>query len=345
MCKFLHFINYSDLFRGLISLLGIIIGAIVVYCLGLKAYKKQKNYEEIRDFYLKGGLEYLHQEISFYFAAFQNNYEILMTLLKNIRDYIPNTPICFDEIKISLVDYYPKGFAFRSIHNVEYLVGDDILTTKTYNLFSHLSAARICFNEIYITIRKLMDNAQSMLPDEESMKSHYSDLVKDVEGKREIIYENLYILDIIAGIINRIRDKFYFYATVNELKEKIKKDSEIQRLLQLAIWKNVLKEMEKGGIPLTAFLGPFSDDESYQESRIQKWEKFRILIEKKYVMPCTYKESNSPPEIQEQAEKWKMFLSQKYKIKYSGSYKLSGPSIDFIRNIKNILLTSYTKNN
>jgi len=64
---------------------------------------------------------FLNYGFRLYFSSFQNNYEILMTLLKNIRDYDPNVQvkIDFNAIKIKLIDYYPQGFAFRAIHNIE----------------------------------------------------------------------------------------------------------------------------------------------------------------------------------------------------------------------------------
>jgi len=326
-----------------LSFVKIIVSAISVFLLGLIAYRIQKKYEEIRDFFLRDGLEYLHQEISFYFSAFQNNYEILMGLLKNIRDYDPAVTfkINFDDIKIKLVDYYPKGFAFRAIHNVEYLVSDDIITKRTYNLFSHISAARMSFNEIYIAIKMMINNPDKFLVDEKSREKHFEDLYKDIEKKRELIYENLFILDITAEILNRIRDKHHFYITLSGLKKTINKDSKIQKLLHMALWNPLLMGMKKGGVPVTAFLGFFKPDKEYQEKRIQRWEKFKKLIKNNYVEPCTYKESTSPPQIQREAEKWKEFLDKKDNESYSGAYKLSKTDDSDIENIKGILIKEY----
>ena len=53
-----------DILEKLIYLLGIFLSALVVYKLGVLAYKKQKNYEEIKDFYINDGLEFLLQVIS-----------------------------------------------------------------------------------------------------------------------------------------------------------------------------------------------------------------------------------------------------------------------------------------
>jgi hypothetical protein len=324
-----------------INLVGIILSALLISFFGLIVYKYQKNYEEIRDFYLKEGLEYLHQEISQYFATFQNNYEILMALLKNIRDYVPGVSISFEDIKINLLDYYPKGFAFRSIQNVAYLLDNDIVTIRTFNLFSYLSASRILFNETYFAIKRLIDNHQDFLNNEESRQRHYEDLSKDIEEKRKLIYDNLYILDIIANLINRIRDKFYFYITVNGLKKKLKNDSEIQKLLSFAVWIPVLIEMKKAGVPITAFLGSFKPDKEYQDIRIKRWEEFKKLIRDKHVEPCTYEESTSPTEIQTESEKWREFFGKKDNEKYSGAYKLSKKDDSDIEKIKEILIKGY----
>jgi len=267
-----------------------------------------------------------------------------MGLLKNIRDYDADVPvkINFGDIEIKLIDYYPQGFAFRSIHNVEYLLGDDILTKRTYNLFSYLSAARMAFNEVYVSIKVLINNPQNFLANEESRKVRYESLSKDIEKKREIIYEYMYILDVIAGIINRIRDKHYFYITLSRLKNILKKDSEIQRLLRIALWNPLLREMKKGGVPITAFLGSFSTDEIHQESKIKDWEKFKILIENKLVVPCSYKESTAPPEIQKDAEEWKEFLNKRFNAQYSGAYKLAKSTREYFGKIESILLEDYS---
>ena len=67
-----------------------IFAVILVSVLGLLTYIVQKNYEEIRDAYIKDGLEFLRQEISFCFAVFNENYISLLTLLKNINYRITN---------------------------------------------------------------------------------------------------------------------------------------------------------------------------------------------------------------------------------------------------------------
>ena len=326
------------------SFVEIIVSAFLVFFFGLIAYRIQKKYEEIRDFFLRDGLEYLHQEISFYFSVFQNNYEILMGLLKNIRDYDPAVTfkITFDDIKIKLVDYFPRGFAFRAIHNVKYLVSDDIITKRTYNLFSHLSAVRMSFNEIYIAIKMLINNPEKFLMDEKSRKKHFEGLYKDLEKKRELIYDNLFILDIIAEILNHIRDKYHFYITLSQLKKGINKDSEIQKLLHMALWNPLLRGMKRGGTPITAFLGSFSPDEKYQESKILHWEKFKKLIGKKLVVPCSYDESTTPPEIQKEAESWKKFLNEKFNAQFSGAYKLAKSTREFIGKIESVLLEEYS---
>lgn len=319
-----------------------IVVVILVSALGLLSYKIQKNYEEIRDTYIKDGLEFLRQEISFCFAVFDQNYISLLTMLKHIRDYVPGFQITFKELEIPLKEYYPKGFAFRSIQNIDYLLNIDIISTKTMNLFSHFNAAKILFSETNLAIKKLIDEKDTMLDTEEKRKMHFDDLYRAIEEKREIVYEHLQVLDFIAMILNRIRDKHLFYFTAKGLKKRLKKDEEIQKLLQSATWNAPLKAMEKSGIPLTAFMGKFTYDEKLRKLKLLNWEKFKKLIDNKLVEPCSYKESTSPPEIQEEAEKWRNFLEANYGEKFSGAYRLSKTSKKEMPNIKELLLKGYS---
>ena len=325
-------------------LVPIIISALLVYFFGLRAYKKQKNYEEVRNYYLRNGLEYLHEEISLYFAAFQYNYEVLQAHLKNVRDYLPGAPVTFKDIKKDLVDYFPRGFAFRAIQRVEALIEDDAITKLTLNLFSYLSSARIAYDEIYLTIGKIIDHPQLFYKNKSEQQEHYDELNKTIEKKREQIYEKLDLINILDMLINRINEKSFFYTDLILLRAKLRKDEEVKKIVGMAIWHPVMKEMLRGGIPITAFLGSFMTGLEYRKKRILRWQSFMKLIDDKIVLPCTYEEATSPPEIQVEAEKWKVFLKEKYNREFSGAYKLNVSQRENIDRIGEKLVINYLNN-
>lgn len=323
-------------------LIPIIISALLVYSLGLRAYKKQKNYEEVRDYYLRNGLEYLHEEISLYFAAFQYNYEVLQALLKNVRDYLPGAPVTFKDIKKDLVDYFPKGFAFRAIQRAATLLEDDAITKLTLNLFSYLSSARIAYDEIYLTIGKIIDHPQLFYKNKSEQQAHYDELNKAIEKKREQIYEKLGLIDILDMLINRINEKSFFYTDLALLRAKLRKDEEVQKIVAMATWHPVIKEMSKGGIPITAFMGSFIKEPEGNTKIMLRWKSFMNLIDNKIVLPCTYEESTSPPEIQVEAEKWKAFLEKKFGKEFAGAYKISISAKENLDKIREMLVINYS---
>lgn len=343
LVEFVKELSRPEKLATITNILAIVLGWLVIYSLGLRAYRNQRNFDEVRNFYLKDGLEYLHQEISYYFSAFQYNYEVLNTLLKNIRDYkqIPGFSISFEDIKIEMMDYNPKGFAFRSMQTVEYLIEDDILTNRTLNLFSYLSASRILFNEIYVTIKKSLEYPKIFMPNKKERTKLYEELRNLIEEKRNLIYKNIYVLEVLQEIITQFRYKYYLCISLNKLKKKIKKDSLIQKYLSLAYWSPVIEEMKKKGVSVQSFLGKFYRDEMYQKIKMKQWEKFEKLIERHFVDTCTYEEAKVPVEIINESEKWKEFLNKKYEKNYSGSYKLAKKEDSTIEEIKEILIEGY----
>jgi hypothetical protein len=226
------------------------------------------------------------------------------------------------------------------MQTVEFLIEDDILTKRTLNLFSHLSASRILFNEIYVTIKKSLEYPKIFMPNKKERIELYEDLRNQTEEKRDLIYKNIFVLEVLQEIITQFRHKYYLCSSLNKLKRKIKKDSLIRKYLSLAYWKPVIEEMKKKGVSIQSFLGKFYKDKMYQKIKMKQWEKFEKLIEKHYVETCTYEEE-VPIEIKNESEKWKKFLNKKYDKDYSGSYKLVKSEDSAIEEVMEILIEGY----
>jgi len=343
LVEFAKELSRPEALDTIINILAIVLGWLIIYSLGLRAYRNQRNFDEVRNFYLKDGLEYLHQEISYYFSAFQYNYEVLNTLLKNIRDYekIPEYSISFEDIKIEMMDYNPKGFALRSMQTVEYLIEDNILTKSTLNLFGYLSASRILFNEIYVTIKKSIEYPKIFMSNKKERIKLYENLRTQIEEKKGLIYKNIFVLEVLQTIITEFRYKYYLCTSLNKLKKKIKKDSLIKKYISLAYWNPIIEEMKKKGVSIQSFLGKFYRDKMHQKIKMKQWEKFEKLIERHYVEPCTYEEAEVPIKIKNESEKWKKFLNKRYDKDYLGSYKLVKIDDSAMEEIKEILIEGY----
>ena len=322
----------------LIYLLGIILSALFVYKLGALAYKNQKNYEEIRDFYLKRGLELLQQEISSCIETIYYNYEVLQRELRYIKDLEPESDISFEDIKIGLKEYFPAGFAFSSMSSVQYLLDDDIFMQRIITFFGYFRATLILFDEINLTIKKTIENPKEWIPNKKEKLKLYKKLKRGLDERIEEISKHFFILDLIIDLINLIRDKFHFYTSIKDLSKKLKKAPEVEKILSIALWQPIINNMKDKGASITEFLGIYSDNKDYQEKKLKKWDRFKILLDNSYIIPCSYKESASPPEQKGSALKWKSLLSEKYKQTYSEAYKFRELDDTKLEKVNEILL-------
>jgi len=322
----------------LIYLLGIFLSALMVYKLGALAYKNQKNYEEIRDFYLKGGLELLQQEISSCIETVYYNHEVLQRELRYIRVLKPESAISFEDIKIELKEYFPAGFAFRSMSSVKYLLDDDIFIQRIITFFGYFRATLILFDEINLTIKKTIENPKEWIPNKKEKLKLYKKLKRELDERIEEISKHFFILDLIIGLINLIRDKFHFYTSIKHLSEKLKKAPEVQKILSTALWQPVINNMKDKGTSITEFMGIYSDNKDYQEKKLKKWDKFKILLDNNYIIPCSYEESTGSPEQKGSGLKWKSLLSERYKQSYSEAYKFRELDDTKLEKVNEILL-------
>lgn len=330
-------LSRTEVLEKAIYLIGIFLSAYLFYKLGVRAYKRQKNYEEVKNHYLKNGLEVLQQVVSSCIETIYYNYEILLRELKYIRDFEPEPVISFDDIKISLKKYVPPGFAFGSIFSVEYLLDDDIFKQRILTFFGWFRGTLILFDEINLMIKKIIENPKENIPNEEKQLEFYKDLKSSIEEKLEEVSKHFFIQNLITNLINIIRDKYYFYTSLKSLKRKLKNNPEVQKILSIALWHPVIRDMKDVGVSITEFLGIYSDERNYQESKMGRWERFSVLINKGYVIPCPYEESTGPPEQKDSAIKWNTYLSSKYGVTYSEAYKLSKINEAELEDIEKIL--------
>lgn len=315
----------------------IILSAYLVYRFGAKAYKNQKNYEETRDNYLRDGLELLLKDITACIETIYYNYEALRRELKYTRDYEPNPQICFNDIKMPFREYMPSGFAMRSIYSVEYLLDDDIFKQRILTFFGFYRGTLILFDEINLTIKKAIENAKDYLPDEETKGGFYHQQLNSIDKKLEEVGEEFYLQNLVVGIINIIRDRYCHYSSLKILKRQLKKDADVQEILSIAVWQPVINKLKKEAVSITEFLGIYSEAKEAREKKLMRWNRFRLLIVKGYVIPCSYTESTAPPHQQSSATRWKDYLGTRFSESISEAYKLASGANEHTEGIRNIL--------
>jgi hypothetical protein len=315
----------------------IILSAYLVYRFGAKAYKNQKNYEEIRDSYLKDGLETLLKDVTACIETIYYNYEALQRELKYIRDYEPTPQICFSDIQMAFKEYMPSGFALRSIYSVEYLLDNDIFKQRILTFFGSFRGTLILFDEVNLAIKKAIENAKDYLPDEKTKARFYDQQLNNIDKKLEEVSEDFYLQNVLIGIINIIRDRYCYFSSLKILRKRLRRDKDVQEILSIALWQPVVNKLKKSAISITEFLGVYTEEKEDQKKKLRRWDKFRLLITKGHAIPCSYNESTAPPQQKDSATKWKEYLSAESHEGVSEAYKLTEGAKENIIEIRKIL--------
>lgn len=227
MClnQIINFVIHSE-FLG--SLVGILASALLLYLLGIRAYRRQKSLEECRKKYVEEGLEALYDEVAAAYASFYLNWQRALQLLRLMRDWDSQKFIADpNKIERGFISYSPKSLGIGCFYKVVELLRDDTLRKWSLDFFGEVSTQQTMYfeQEFRLDFESFL-NTPNKDPDlcKRAYARHYEKL-NQISEKIDKKFE--FLEHYLAEIINIVRRKQISYETMSKLKD----DQQIKNLL------------------------------------------------------------------------------------------------------------------
>jgi hypothetical protein len=177
-----------------------LLAAYLVYRLGLRAYFKQKEYENVRKRYLEDGIELICSQIDYALGVYRHNWMLLLRILKQYRE---------NERQLSVEDFYDSFieldqayFQITPMYKVQVLLQDRVLWVAYQDVFSFVGNANNKIKADFGDALKAMLEVPEH-PNKVAFVDRSTLLANETEEEAEKIYLLLGQLQDIAEILER----------------------------------------------------------------------------------------------------------------------------------------------
>ena len=178
-------------------------GAVIAYRLGLSAYFRQKEFENVRTRYLDQGLELACSHVDYVLGVFRNNWALMLRSLRQYRDADQLMP--FEDFARQLREVDQSYFQLTPVYKIKSLVGSDIFWVAHQKVFSFVGTANETIKADYgLALKEMLEHPHHPAKDEFLKKGlekalelnqdaqRYYTLVAELQGLAEMLErENL----------------------------------------------------------------------------------------------------------------------------------------------------------
>lgn len=224
LTEIIEFILHSEFIGGIV---GVLISAIVLYKLGIRAYRKQKSIEECRLNYIDQGIEALKQELVESQSTFRWNWGRALTLLKHVRDWKKGGfQVKPEDIADNFITYRPKSLGLNSFDKVEELLDDDIATKWFLVALTDLNLASFFFTlDLAVFVKKFLEDPEKSPADGKTFSERY---FEELEKHSNTQHRHYNLTECLGKLSRRIR----FMQISYEDLPKVKGDEEVKEIVK-----------------------------------------------------------------------------------------------------------------
>lgn len=209
---------------GLISLLTALVIVWLGYRLGILAYFKRKEHDEIIKRYLESSIDLIASNVDETLSIFRDNWAHSLRLLKEFRETSKmKLPMRKESYKERFSNYKPSSFSIAPFYRINLILDDKIIWESCQDLYAFVDNTYNFFeNDLRLAIEAHQsDNVE--IDDIDRFCDEYGKIIIDYNEKSKRYY-------IIIEVLRRI--SFYFetnsigYMQLKKLKNSVKiKDS------------------------------------------------------------------------------------------------------------------------
>lgn len=111
-----------------------LLAALLVYWLGLKAYYKQKEYENVRSRYLENGVETVISQIDYVLGVLRHNWMMMLRTTRQYREL--ESQVSVNDFLEQFREVKQDKFQLAPIYKTKPLLNDDVLWRAYQSVFS-----------------------------------------------------------------------------------------------------------------------------------------------------------------------------------------------------------------
>lgn len=211
----------------LVSVLVALLGAYLAYRLGLAAYFRQKEFENVRTRYLDNGVELTCSHVDYALGIFRNNWTLMLRSLKQYRDIEGH--VQFDDFLAQLREVDQGYFQIAPIYKIRALVGSHIFWVAYQKVFAFVGTSNDFIKANYAPALKAMIERPGD-PRKDAFIEDAQNKALELEKKTEIYYSVLAELQTLAEILEKENLTRQAIATFHERKDVMELVARVERL-------------------------------------------------------------------------------------------------------------------
>ncbi len=211
----------------LIATLFPLLTVYVVYRLGLRAYFKQKEFENVRNRYLENGVELVITQIDYILGIQRHNWELMLRTTRQYRE---------QESQVSMEDFFNQfrevnqdNFQLGPIYKTQTLLNDDVLWRAYQAAFAFVSSTNIEIKSDFAgTLNNLLNSPHN------ADKLGFIQQVEEQAKQNNLKANNFYlILDPLHKLSEIVEDGKHTFKSIHTIHKTKKIKQIVSELLKL----------------------------------------------------------------------------------------------------------------
>lgn len=180
--------------------IGALIGAYIVYRLGLRAYFSQKEFENARLRYLDSGLDLASSQVEYALGVFRSNWALLLRYAKLCREL--NAPFDAADFFTQFRELDQAQFQITPAHRIKALLPSEAIWSAYQQVFSFVGTANDKIKADFGQALKVLSE-NSANPDRASIVAEAENLAHELNSASQKFYTYLSELNNLAQVFEQ----------------------------------------------------------------------------------------------------------------------------------------------
>jgi len=211
-------INMEMIINSVITFLA----ALLVYWLGLKAYYKQKEYENVRSRYLDNGVEIVISQVDYALGVFRHNWMLMLRTLRQYREL--ESQVSINDFLAQFREIEQNKFQLAPIYKIKPILNDDVLWIAYQSVFSFVGTTNDKIKADFAgVLREILEHPEKA--DKEGFLKEAENFSKDINEEAQKYYVIISVLHEISEILEKGKystESIYNLHKTEECKEFVK---------------------------------------------------------------------------------------------------------------------------
>lgn len=198
-----------------------LITAYFVYRLGLKAFFRQKEYENVRKRYLESGVELVSSQIDYALGVYRHNWMLLLRIMKQYRDI--EEQLSVDDFFEQFIELDQSYFQITPMYRVHVLFKSSVVWEAYQKAFSFVGTTNDKIKAEFGSVLKAMLEVQKH-PNKDDFLKKAHQLAIDIDQKSQKFSILLAELQGVAELLERenlTRQAISVFASRQEVKRAV----------------------------------------------------------------------------------------------------------------------------